>query len=123
MTPLQVIEDGITDPRGSYKVLAALGELLSAHSAFNLWLFHCIRGRISVPTERLELAGRRSTEVPLELENAWLRFLKDTEEDRTHAAASAEIVRVLRGVTAELRGYVGEIDIYDDDVLPPFLPA
>lgn len=121
MKVADIVEQGLRVPRGSFKVAAALGELLAASSMFDLWMYQCLKGSLPTTDSELERAGRRSGEINVELGQAWAQFMDATATTPDHVDASAKLVPVLLAAARELRGFLGDLDFYDDAVLSPTL--
>ncbi len=121
MKVADIVEQGLREPRGSFKVAAALGELLTASSMFDLWMYQCLKGSLPRTDSELERAGRRSGQINLELGQAWAKFMGTTATTTDHVEASATLVPVLLAAARELRGFLGDLDFYDDAVLSPTL--
>jgi hypothetical protein len=121
MTPTKIVKQALLQPRGTFKVVAALGELLTASSMFDLWMYQCLKGSLDIDPATIERAGRRSGQIASELTHAWTKFMSATEATEDHIVASAELIPVLRSLARELREFLGEINFYDDDVLSPIL--
>lgn len=121
MTLAEIVEQGLREPRGTHKVAAALGELLTASSMFDLWMYQCLKGDLEVDPSAVEAAGRRSGQISKEVTVAWHTFMKATEATDDHIVASAQIIPVLLVAARELRGFLGDLDFYDDDALSPIL--